>query len=84
MDADELTCQELVELVTDYLDGKLSAQDHARFERHLAICEPCTTYLKQIRQTIQLTGGLREENLEPTSKETLLDLFRNWKSGKPS
>ncbi len=84
MDANELTCQELVELVTDYLEGKLPAQDYARFERHLAICEPCTTYLKQIRQTIRLTGALREENLDPTSKQALLDLFRNWKSGKPS
>ncbi len=84
MDTDELTCQELVELVTDYLEGKLSAQDHARFERHLAICEHCTTYLKQMRQTIQLTGSLREETLEPTSKQVLLDLFRDWKNEQSS
>jgi len=82
MDTNNLTCMELVELVTDYLEGALAASDQIRFEQHLAGCEACSTYLQQIRHTIQLTGRLTEEKLEPTSKQVLLDLFRDWKSGE--
>lgn len=76
----ELTCKELVELVTDYLEGALAPAEHARFEDHLATCGGCTAYVEQIRTTIRLTGGLAEEDLEPPARDALLRLFRDWKA----
>ena len=79
MNTEPLTCKELVELVTDYLEDALPATDRLRFEEHIETCDGCVRYLSQIRQTIQLTGKLREEQLDPTSKQALLKTFRNWK-----
>jgi len=76
-----LTCQELVELVTDYLEGQLSASDSGRFEQHIATCPNCRTYLDQLRQTIGLLGRLSEESIEPRTRDELLKHFRAWKSG---
>ena len=74
-----LTCKELVELVTDYLEGTLPADVRARMDRHLAGCDGCTNYLEQMRQTIRLTGQIQEKNLTPAQREDLLRLFRDWK-----
>ncbi len=79
MDSPELPCKELVELVTDYLEGTLSAEDQARFEAHLQQCRGCRNYIAQMRTTIQLTGTLSENDLSPDAEKALLDLFRNWK-----
>jgi anti-sigma factor RsiW len=79
--APELTCKELVELVTDYLEGKLPPAERARFDTHLSRCRHCTNYLAQMRRTIQLLGGLTEETIEPESRDDLLTIFRNWKRG---
>lgn len=76
--ADQLSCQELVELVTAYLDDALPAADRARFEAHIAGCDGCTGYLEQIKVTIALTGRLVPEQLDPAAKATLLDAFRHW------
>ena len=73
-----LTCRELVELVTDYLEGGLSRRDRARFERHIAHCDGCTAYLAQMRTTVRLTGRLQEHQLEPEAREALLHAFRGW------
>jgi len=75
----ELTCQELVELVTDYLEHALPEPEVARFEAHLAECSGCTNYVEQARRTVKLTGRLTEESLSPTARDQLLDVFRNWK-----
>jgi len=77
--AHELTCQELVELVTDYLEGALSPSDQARFQAHLAMCRHCTAYLAQMQRTIQVLGRLTEASLEPSARDELLQLFRRWK-----
>lgn len=77
-----LTCQELVELITDYLEGSLSPGQRARFEAHLAECDGCTNYLDQMRKTIALVGHLLEEALPEGSKRELLHLFRDWKKSK--
>jgi anti-sigma factor RsiW len=77
----ELTCKELVELVTDYLEGALSATDHARFERHIAGCDGCTAYLEEMRETITLIGDLHESGVSPAAAERLLKAFHNWKRG---
>ena len=77
--ADDLTCQELVELVTDYFEDALSPAASTRFEAHLGGCRGCNTYLEQMRQTIRLTGTLTEDSLAPETKDALLGIFRNWK-----
>ena len=75
----EMTCKELVELVTDYLEGTLPAEVRRRMEQHLSGCDGCTHYLEQMRQTIRLTGQVREESLTPGQRDDLLRLFRDWK-----
>jgi anti-sigma factor RsiW len=74
-----LTCQELVELVTDYLEGAMPAGDRVRFERHIAGCEGCGTFLDQIRTTIRLAGTLTQDSLQGSAREGLLRAFRDWK-----
>ncbi len=81
MIADELSCQELVELVTEYLEGSLPPPERARFEAHLAECPGCRAYLQQMRITIRLTGRLNENGLSPQATQELLEIFRNWKRG---
>ncbi len=79
MTVDRLTCRELVELVTDYLENALPPEDRARFEAHIAGCHSCTSFLEQMRRTILLTGKLSEESLNGDSGDELLKIFRNWK-----
>jgi anti-sigma factor RsiW len=74
-----MTCKELVELVTDYLEGTLPADARTRMEQHLSGCDGCTNYLEQMRQTIRLTGKVREENLTRAQRDDLLRLFHDWK-----
>ena len=78
-----MTCHELVELVTDYLEGTLPESEKARLEAHLAECDGCTEYLEQMRRTIELTGRLSEESIPPVAKDRLLEAFRDWKRGEP-
>jgi anti-sigma factor RsiW len=79
-----LTCQELVELVTDYLEGALSRRDRARFDEHIAGCTNCREYLAQFRQTIALTGMLREDDVDPAAREALLAQFGEWRNASRS
>jgi anti-sigma factor RsiW len=73
-----MSCKEFVELVTDYLENALSADERQRFEEHLALCPGCVTYVEQIRQTVATTGALREESLAPVARDKLLAAFRDW------
>jgi predicted anti-sigma-YlaC factor YlaD len=75
----DLTCKELVELVTDYLENALTSVDHARFEAHVAICPGCRTYLDQMQTTIHTLGFLSEESLTSEARDQLLAAFRQWK-----
>jgi anti-sigma factor RsiW len=77
--AEALSCQELTELVTDYLEGVLPSGERARFEEHLAECGNCEIYLEQIRATIRVTGSLRPDELSPEAEQALLHAFRDWK-----
>jgi anti-sigma factor RsiW len=79
----EITCRELVEVVTDYLEGKMPARQRRRFERHLGACDGCTGYLEQMRTTILLTSRLRAEALPPEAMRPLLAAFRDWHSDQP-
>ena len=82
-DTSELSCRELVELVSDYLEGALDASEQARFEEHLAICEGCRSYLEQMRTTIAVTGSVDDSALEPGALDRLLAAFRDWKQARP-
>jgi anti-sigma factor RsiW len=78
---DPLVCREVVELVTDYLEGALPRGERRRFEAHLADCPHCTEYLEQMRTTIRLTGRLEPDDLSPAMEEDLGELFRRWCDG---
>jgi anti-sigma factor RsiW len=74
----EMSCRELVDLVTEYLEGALDADTHARFEAHLEMCEGCVAYLEQMRSTVRVLGALPEESLMPLVRDRLLEVFRGW------
>jgi anti-sigma factor RsiW len=77
--ADHLSCQEVVELVTEYLDESLSPEDASLFEQHLNFCEGCVWYVGQLRATVETLGEIREEDIPPEAKDRLLGAFRNWR-----
>ena len=77
--AAELTCKQLVELVTEYFEGALAAGELERFEEHLVYCGPCVTHVEQMRETIHAVGALREEDLDPALADELLTAFRGWR-----
>jgi len=79
IDVEELSCQELVELVTDYLEGALDERHRQAFERHLDGCDGCTEYLAQLETTIRLTGMLTVDDLSQTAEDALMQAFRAWK-----
>ena len=78
----EFSCQEMIEVVTNYLDDALPPDEQQRFERHLSYCAGCNTYVDQIRETIRQTGMVpREDSLPPTLRAEIVAQFRNWKRG---
>ncbi|HEV3478306.1 MAG TPA: zf-HC2 domain-containing protein [Gaiellaceae bacterium] len=77
--AEAMSCQELVELVTAYLEGALSPEEQARFEAHLAECGTCRVYLEQMRETIRLLGRVTPDDLTPEAERDLLAAFRSWR-----
>jgi len=77
---DVVNCSELVELVTDYLEDSMDADQRARFDEHVSGGDDCTTYLEQLRVTIRLTGMLSEEQVTPDAREALLGVLRDWRA----
>ncbi|MEA2425721.1 MAG: hypothetical protein QOH13_2131 [Thermoleophilaceae bacterium] len=77
-----MTCQELVELVTEYLEGTLSRRDRRRFEKHIRDCHWCTRYIEQMRVTIRTVGRLEEESISPDARDGLLAVFSDWNGGE--
>lgn len=75
-----LTCKEMVELVTDYLEGALPPAIRTRFDQHLSGCDPCIVYIEQMRQTIATLGKLPEESIPASALDTLREHFRRWRS----
>ncbi len=74
-----MTCDELVELVTAYLEGTLAEADRRAVDEHLALCPGCETYLEQFRTTIDLLGALPAESLSASAREQLLGAFDAWR-----
>jgi len=75
----EITCRELVEVVTDYFEGRLPDGDRVRFEAHLADCGHCVEYVAQMRRTIAVLGRLGTEAIDPAREAELLAAFRGWR-----
>jgi anti-sigma factor RsiW len=75
-----MNCRQVVELMTDYLEGTLSASDRARFEEHISGCDGCRAYLAQMRMTRRLVGRLAEEPVPETVERELLAAFRDWRT----
>ena len=76
---DHMTCQEVVELVTEYLDGALPSEEASVFEQHLNFCDGCVFYVDQIRRTVATVGHIREEDVPAETRDRLLSAFREWK-----
>jgi predicted anti-sigma-YlaC factor YlaD len=79
MTVPEMTCKELVEVVTDYLEGSMPVDQRLLFEEHLAFCSWCRTYVEQMQDTIRLSSTLKEEDISPEARDALLDVFHDWK-----
>lgn len=77
-----ITCQGVVELVTAYLEGSMSADEATLFEQHLNFCEGCVWYLDQFQRTVETVGRIEEDELSPETRENLLTAFRDWR-GSP-
>ena len=77
--AEHIACQEVVELVTDYLDHALPADEAALFEQHVNFCDGCDWYLDQMRSTIATVGRISEEDVPAETRDKLLAAFQEWK-----
>ena len=75
----DLTCKELVEVVTDYLEDRMPVSQRTRFELHLCSCTGCRVYLAQMRSVVRAAGRLAERDLPARAKVELLQAFRAWK-----
>jgi hypothetical protein len=77
--ADHITCNEVVELVTDYLERALPADEMTLFEQHINFCDGCIVYVEQMRSTVATVGRVREEDVPPEAKDRLMAAFREWR-----
>ena len=78
----EMPCQELVERVTDYLDGALTERDRLRLEAHLAECEDCVRYVAQLRETVRIAGTVQLDRLDPGARDALAKAFAAWAASR--
>ncbi len=78
---EHISCQEVVELVTDYLDQALPADEASLFEQHINFCDGCDWYLEEMRTTISTVGRITEDEVPPDTRDKLLTAFREWKRG---
>jgi anti-sigma factor RsiW len=76
----EIPCQQVVELISDYLEDALPLRDRRRLEHHLAGCPYCSAYLAQMRETLRLTGRLVPEDLSPEMQLEFSEVYRRWRS----
>jgi anti-sigma factor RsiW len=76
-DGTAISCQEVVEVITDYLEGKLSPEDIAIFEAHLGLCDGCQWYLDQMRITIAAVGRMEDDEVPAELRDTVLAAFRS-------
>ena len=79
MSTGTMDCNELVELVTAYLDGSLDADTRTRFDLHLTECDGCENYLQQFRETVRTVGRIRDDEVDPAFRKRLLDAFKDFR-----
>lgn len=82
-EVEHVTCQQLVEALTDYLEGVLEPAERADIERHIVFCRGCAEYVEQMHSTIELLGLLNRDEPGQAPEEHLLDVFRRWKAQRP-
>jgi anti-sigma factor RsiW len=75
-----VTCRELVDVLTDYLEGCLDPTERADIERHIVICRGCANYVEQMHSTIGLLGLLSADEPADARSDGLLELFRGWRA----
>jgi anti-sigma factor RsiW len=73
-----MSCSEFVELVTDYLEGRMSVDEAERFDAHMEVCPPCHYYLEQMRTTLTALGRIPEETISDAARAELLHAFGNF------
>jgi predicted anti-sigma-YlaC factor YlaD len=78
----ELACREMVQLITDYLEGVLPLADRTRFEQHLVFCAGCRNYVQQVRDLLRTVGRIPEHALTPAVQRDLVQAFHSWKAKK--
>ena len=76
-----MSCQELVELVTEYFEGELSWRQRRRFDKHISGCPWCQRYVEQMGLTIKIVGRLDAESISPHAREELMHAFSDWRAG---
>jgi len=76
----EMACIEVVEVVTDYLEGTMPARKRRLLEQHLTGCDGCDAYIEQMRRTIEVSGRLRAEDVPSELEARLLAAFETWKA----
>ena len=81
-EVEHVTCREFVELLTDYLDGALAAEERADIERHIVICRGCSNYVEQFRTTIDLLGRVAGDEPDEAQASAALAIFRDWQAGR--
>ena len=74
-----VTCEEIVELVTDYLEHALDSETAALFEEHINFCDGCEAYLRQVRATIETVSEIDPVDVPAETSARLLEAFRDWK-----
>jgi anti-sigma factor RsiW len=79
----ELACREIVQLITDYLEGALPLAERTRFEQHLVFCIGCANYVRQMRDLLGTVGRIHEDALTPAAQRDLVQAFQSWKAKKP-
>ena len=79
--ADEVTCQQFVELVTEYFEGALDPRTMSQVEEHLVMCDWCVTYVEQMQATIASLRELQEKP-SPEPPESLLAALRHRRAGE--
>jgi len=81
-DVEHVTCREFVEVLTDYLEGALDADERADIERHIVICRGCSNYVEQVRSTLDLLSRLATHDVDDAPAGATLAIFRHWQSGR--
>jgi len=74
-------CQQITELVTEYLEGAMSFTDRMMFQAHIAMCPSCKNYLRQMELTVESTGEISPEPIPDEVSRELMEAFRGWKHG---